>query len=59
MVYLFLVVKTIPAIKIGRINVMKMKDKLWVRGGMKNRDIQSGITFDRQIIFIYCKGLFS
>ena len=26
--------------------------------GYANRDIQSGITLDRKIIFIYCKRLF-
>ena len=28
------------------------------RQGYAKRNIQSGITFDRKIIFIYCEGLF-
>ena len=31
-------------------------EKDW--GVCKNSDIQSGITFDRKIIFIYCEELF-
>ena len=31
------------------------RKRLW----FANRDIQSGITFDRKIIFIYCRRLFS
>ena len=47
-------------LKVHNYIVVENKKNMQRKGrGYANRDIQSGITFDRKIIFMYCKRLYS